>query len=122
MAGRSEGDENLLRAIRIIRILYESNPYPSQSGTRRARRNRKRRWRERQRQINQIGERVLASCLGRSSEPPQLPLPPIERLCISDLETTGDTGTIQPQGSTTNRYSPTPTERDPAVLDNRNQE
>nr|WEU85184.1 rev protein [Human immunodeficiency virus 1] len=90
MAGRSEDyDEELLRAVRIIRILYQSNPYPEPRGTRQARKNRRRRWRARQRQINSLSERILSTFLGRSAEPVPLPLPPLERLCISDNESGG---------------------------------
>nr|AFQ61405.1 rev protein [Human immunodeficiency virus 1] len=108
MAGRSGStDEELLRAVRIIKILYQSNPYPSAEGTRQARRNRRRRWRARQRQIRALSERILCSCLGRSTEPVPLQLPPLERLqldCSEDCETSGtqnspgtETGVGRPQ-------------------------
>nr|WEU84506.1 rev protein [Human immunodeficiency virus 1] len=101
MAGRSEDrDEDLLRAVRIIKILYQSNPYPEPRGTRQARKNRRRRWRARQRQIHSISDRVLSACLGRPAEPVPLQLPPLERLCISDSESGGTSGTQQPQGTT----------------------
>nr|AIS42670.1 rev protein [Human immunodeficiency virus 1] len=107
MAGRSEDyDEELLRAVRIIRILYQSNPYPEPRGTRQARKNRRRRWRARQRQIHSISERILFACLGRSAEPVPLQLPPLERLCISDSESGGTSGTQQPQGTTEGVGSP----------------
>nr|WCD68009.1 rev protein [Human immunodeficiency virus 1] len=97
MAGRSgNADEELLRAIRIIKILYQSNPYPSAEGTRQARKNRRRRWRARQRQISAISERILSTCLGRSPEPVSLPLPPLERLRLDCSE---DCGTSEPQQS-----------------------
>nr|URZ27055.1 rev protein [Human immunodeficiency virus 1]URZ27061.1 rev protein [Human immunodeficiency virus 1]URZ27067.1 rev protein [Human immunodeficiency virus 1]URZ27079.1 rev protein [Human immunodeficiency virus 1]URZ27085.1 rev protein [Human immunodeficiency virus 1] len=96
MAGRSgDSDEELLRGIRIIKILYQSNPPPSPEGTRQARRNRRRRWRARQRQIHSIAERILSSCLGRSEEPVPLQLPPLERLnlnCNEDNTTSGTQG------------------------------
>nr|ASU62983.1 rev protein [Human immunodeficiency virus 1] len=101
MAGRSgDSDEELLRAARIIRILYQSNPYPGPEGTRQARKNRRRRWRARQRQIRAISERILSSCLGRSTEPVPLQLPPIERLTIDCSESSGASGAQQPQGTT----------------------
>nr|WEU85413.1 rev protein [Human immunodeficiency virus 1] len=107
MAGRSEGnDEDLLRAVRIIKILYQSNPYPEPTGTRQARRNRRRRWRARQRQIHSISERLLSTCVGRPAEPVPLQLPPLERLCISDSESGGTSGTQQPQGTTEGVGSP----------------
>nr|QGJ16394.1 rev protein [Human immunodeficiency virus 1] len=107
MAGRSEDhDEELLRAVRIIRILYQSNPYPEPRGTRQARKNRRRRWRARQRQIHSISERILESCVGRLAEPVPLQLPPLERLCISDNESGGTSGTQQPQGTTEGVGSP----------------
>nr|WEU85377.1 rev protein [Human immunodeficiency virus 1] len=107
MAGRSEdSDENLLKAVRLIRILYQSNPYPDPRGTRQARKNRRRRWRARQRQIREISERILESCVGRPAEPVPLPLPPLERLCISDSESGGTSGTQQPQGTTEGVGSP----------------
>nr|WEU84567.1 rev protein [Human immunodeficiency virus 1] len=107
MAGRSGNtDEELLAAVRIIKILYQSNPFPSSEGTRQARRNRRRRWRARQRQIHSISERILSACLGRSAEPVPLQLPPLERLCISDGESGGTSGTQQPQGTTEGVGSP----------------
>nr|ARQ22243.1 rev protein [Human immunodeficiency virus 1] len=101
MAGRSgDSDEDLLRTVRLIKTLYESNPPPSPEGTRQARRNRRRRWRERQRQIRSISDRLLASCLGRSAEPVPLQLPPLERLtldCSEDCGTSGTQGVGSPQ-------------------------
>nr|AFV34184.1 rev protein [Human immunodeficiency virus 1] len=104
MAGRSGStDEELLKAVRIIKILYQSNPFPSPEGTRQARRNRRRRWRARQRQISALSERILISCLGRSTEPVPLQLPPLERLhldCNEDCGTSGqgaETGVGEPQ-------------------------
>ncbi|AAU45381.1 rev protein [Human immunodeficiency virus 1] len=102
MAGRSgDSDEELLRAIRIIKILYQSNPYPSPEGTRQARRNRRRRWRARQRQIDSISGRILSSCLGRSTEPVPFQLPPLERLHLNCSEDCGTSGTQQSQGTET---------------------
>nr|ABC74779.1 rev protein [Human immunodeficiency virus 1] len=107
MAGRSgDSDEALLQAIRIIKILYQSNPYPKPEGTRQARRNRRRRWRARQRQIHSIGERILDACLGRSTEPVHLQLPPIERLHINCSESGGTSGTQQSQGTTESLGNP----------------
>nr|QAU01917.1 rev protein [Human immunodeficiency virus 1]QAU01926.1 rev protein [Human immunodeficiency virus 1]QAU01944.1 rev protein [Human immunodeficiency virus 1]QAU01953.1 rev protein [Human immunodeficiency virus 1]QAU01962.1 rev protein [Human immunodeficiency virus 1] len=100
MAGRSgDGDEDLLKAVRLIKTLYQSNPPPSPEGTRQARRNRRRRWRERQRQIRQISERILDTYLGRSEEPVPLQLPPLERLTLDCNEDCGTSGT-QGVGST----------------------
>ncbi|ASU63072.1 rev protein [Human immunodeficiency virus 1] len=102
MAGRSGStDEDLLRAVRIIKILYQSNPLPIPEGTRQARRNRRRRWRARQRQIREISERVLSSCLGRPTEPVPLQLPPLERLSLDCNEDCGTSGTQQSQGTET---------------------
>nr|AYX50109.1 rev protein [Human immunodeficiency virus 1] len=107
MAGRSgDSDEALLLAVRTIRILYQSNPYPKPEGTRQARRNRRRRWRARQQQIRAISERILISCLGRSAEPVPLQLPPIERLTIGDSESSGTSGTQQSQGAAEGVGSP----------------
>nr|AIR09545.1 rev protein [Human immunodeficiency virus 1] len=102
MAGRS-GDEDaeLLQAVRIIKILYKSNPYPKPRGTRQARRNRRRRWKERQRQIDSISERILSSCLGRPTQPVPLQLPPLERLHLDCSEDCGTSGTQQSQGTET---------------------
>nr|ABQ40062.1 rev protein [Human immunodeficiency virus 1] len=101
MAGGNEDrDEALLRAVRIIKILYQSNPYPEPRGTRQARKNRRRRWRARQRQIHSISERILSACLGRPAEPVPLQLPPIERLHISGSESGGTSGTQRSQGTT----------------------
>nr|AAW68111.1 rev protein [Human immunodeficiency virus 1] len=107
MAGRSgDSDEALLQAIRIIKILYQSNPYPKPEGTRQARKNRRRRWRARQRQIHSISERILSTCLGRSAEPVPFVLPPIERLHIGGSEGGGTSGTQQSQGTTERVGSP----------------
>nr|AEB53002.1 rev protein [Human immunodeficiency virus 1] len=108
MAGRSgDTDEELIRVVRIIKILYQSrDPYPPPEGTRQARRNRRRRWRARQRQIRAISERILSTCLGRSEEPEHLPLPPIERLRLDCSEDCGTSGTQQSQGTETGVGSP----------------
>nr|AYX60279.1 rev protein [Human immunodeficiency virus 1] len=107
MAGRSgDNDEALLRAVRIIKVLYQSNPYPKPEGTRQARRNRRRRWRARQREIHSISERILSACLGRPAEPVPLQLPPIERLNIGDNESSGTSGTQQSQETTEGVGSP----------------
>nr|QJQ89742.1 rev protein [Human immunodeficiency virus 1]QJQ89789.1 rev protein [Human immunodeficiency virus 1] len=91
MAGRSgASDEDLLKAVRIIKILYQSNPYPEPQGSRQARKNRRRRWRARQRQIDSLSQRILSDCLGRPAEPVPLQLPPLERLhldCQEDIGT-----------------------------------
>nr|ACF95953.1 rev protein [Human immunodeficiency virus 1] len=102
MAGRSgDNDEELLRAIRIIKFLYQSNPYPPPEGTRQARRNRRRRWRARQRQIHTLSERILTTLLGGPPEPVPLLLPPLERLHIDCSEDSGTSGTQQSQGTET---------------------
>nr|BAH97366.1 Rev [Human immunodeficiency virus 1] len=107
MAGRSgDADEELLRVVRIIKILYQSNPFPPLEGTRQARKNRRRRWRARQRQIRALSERILTNCLGRSAEPVHLPLPPLERLCLDCNEGCGTSGTQQSQGTETGVGSP----------------
>ncbi|AAZ75948.1 rev protein [Human immunodeficiency virus 1] len=102
MAGRSGNtDEELLQVARIIKILYQSNPYPPPEGTRQARRNRRRRWRARQRQIRALSERILITCLGRSPEPVPFQLPPLERLTLDCSEDSGTSGTQQSQGTET---------------------
>nr|AYX57638.1 rev protein [Human immunodeficiency virus 1] len=107
MAGRSgDSDEALLKAVKIIKVLYQSNPYPKPEGTRQARRNRRRRWRARQRQIHSISERILSDCLGRPAEPVPFQLPPIERLNIGDNESGGTSGTQQSPGTTEGVGSP----------------
>nr|AXL64723.1 rev protein [Human immunodeficiency virus 1] len=102
MAGRSgDSDEELLKAVRLIKFLYQSNPPPSSlEGTRQARRNRRRRWRERQRHIRWISERILSTYLDRPTEPVPLQLPPLERLtldCNEDCGTSGTQGVGTPQ-------------------------
>ncbi|AAU45389.1 rev protein [Human immunodeficiency virus 1] len=102
MAGRSgDSDEELLRVIRTIKILYQSNPYPPSEGTRQARKNRRRRWRARQKQIHSISERILSTYLGGSTEPVPLQLPPLERLHLNCSEDCGTSGTQQSQGTET---------------------
>nr|ASU63340.1 rev protein [Human immunodeficiency virus 1] len=94
MAGRSgDNDEQLLATVRVIKILYQSNPYPKPRGSRQAQRNRRRRWRARQQQIDTLSQRILSSCLGRPAEPVPLLLPPIERLSLDCSEDCGDSGT-----------------------------
>nr|QCG78974.1 rev protein [Human immunodeficiency virus 1]QCG79225.1 rev protein [Human immunodeficiency virus 1]QCG80025.1 rev protein [Human immunodeficiency virus 1]QCG80115.1 rev protein [Human immunodeficiency virus 1]QCG80394.1 rev protein [Human immunodeficiency virus 1] len=101
MAGRSGGDdEELLKTVRLIKFLYQSNPPPSTEGTRQARRNRRRRWRERQRQIQSISGWIISTYLGGSAEPVPLQLPPLERLtldCSEDCGTSGTQGVGNPQ-------------------------
>nr|WMY98564.1 rev protein [Human immunodeficiency virus 1] len=101
MAGRrGDSDEELLRAVRAIKILYQSNPYPEPRGTRQARRNRRRRWRARQSEIREISERILSAFLGRPAEPVPLQLPPLDRLtldCKEDCGTSGTQGVGSPQ-------------------------
>nr|AHA33912.1 rev protein [Human immunodeficiency virus 1] len=102
MAGRSgDTDAELLTTVRIIKILYQSNPYPTPRGTRQARKNQRRRWRARQRQIDSIGQRILSTCLGRSAEPVPLQLPPIERLNLDCSEDCRTSETQQSQGTET---------------------
>nr|UBF44772.1 rev protein [Human immunodeficiency virus 1] len=102
MAGRSgDSDEDLLRVVKIIKILYQSNPCPEPRGSRQARKNRRRKWRARQKQIDSISERILSAHLGRSAEPVPLHLPPIERLSLACHEDCGTSGTPQSQGAET---------------------
>nr|WEU84499.1 rev protein [Human immunodeficiency virus 1] len=116
MAGREDHDEELLKAVRTIKILYQSNPYPKPRGTRQARKNRRRRWRARQREIHSLSERILSACLGRPAEPVPLQLPPLERLTISDSERGGTSGTQQSQGATEGVGSPEISGKSCAVL------
>nr|UJI16098.1 rev protein [Human immunodeficiency virus 1] len=101
MAGRSgDSDEDLLRTVRIIKFLYQSNPPPNPEGTRQARRNRRRRWRERQRHIRSISRWLLNDYLDRPTEPVPFQLPPLERLtldCSEDCESSGTQGVGSPQ-------------------------
>nr|AUO69146.1 rev protein [Human immunodeficiency virus 1]AUO69154.1 rev protein [Human immunodeficiency virus 1] len=103
MAGRSgDSDEDLLKTVRLIKRIYQSNPPPSSSPgtTRQARRNRRRRWRERQRHIQTISKWILSTYLDRSAEPVLLQLPPLERLtldCSEDCGTSGTQGVENPQ-------------------------
>nr|WCB89858.1 rev protein [Human immunodeficiency virus 1]WCB89881.1 rev protein [Human immunodeficiency virus 1] len=100
MAGRSgDSDEELLKTVRLIKNLYQSNPPPSSEGTRQARRNRRRRWRERQRHIHKISGWLLSTYLGRSAEPDPLQLPSLERLTLDCNKDCGTSGT-QGVGST----------------------
>nr|QOL04920.1 rev protein [Human immunodeficiency virus 1] len=94
MAGRSgDSDEELIRTVRLIKLIYQSNPPPNPEGTRQARRNRRRRWRERQRQIQKISGWILKTYLGRSVEPVPLQLPPLEGLTLDCNEGCGTSGT-----------------------------
>nr|AVE27054.1 rev protein [Human immunodeficiency virus 1] len=94
MAGRSgDSDEELLKAVRIIKFLYQSNPPPNPEGTRQARRNRRRRWRERQRHIQWVSNWIISTHLERPTEPDPLQLPPLERLTLDSSEDCGTSGT-----------------------------
>nr|ABN49528.1 rev protein [Human immunodeficiency virus 1] len=94
MAGRSgDSEEELLKAVRLVKFLYQSNPPPSPAGTRQARRNRRRRWRQRQRQIRSLSGWILSNYLGRPAEPVPLQLPPLERLTLDCSEDCGESGT-----------------------------
>nr|ABW86738.1 rev protein [Human immunodeficiency virus 1] len=118
MAGRSgNSDEDLLTAVRIIKILYQSNPYPKPRGSRQARKNRRRRWRARQNQIDSISERILNTCLGRPAEPVPLPLPPLERLNLDCHEDCGTSGTQQSQGVETGVGRPQVSVESPGILE-----
>nr|QIC98663.1 rev protein [Human immunodeficiency virus 1] len=123
MAGRSgDSDEELLNTIRIIKILYQSNPYPKPKGSRQARKNRRRRWRARQQQIDSISKRILSTCLGRSTEPVPLELPPIERLHLDCCEDCGTSGTQQSQGVETGVGRPQVSVESPGILGTRTKE
>nr|AAY25617.1 rev protein [Human immunodeficiency virus 1] len=118
MAGRSGStDKELLRAVRIVKILYQSNPFPSSEGTRRTRKNRRRKWRARQRQIRAISEQVLSTCLGRSTEPVPLQLPPLERLHLSCSEDSGTSRTQQSQKTKTGVGRPQISEESSVILE-----
>nr|AAY98735.1 rev protein [Human immunodeficiency virus 1] len=117
MAGRSgDSDAALLLAVRTIKILYQSNPYPKPRGTRQARRNQRRRWRARQRQIDSISERILVTCLGRSEEPVPLQLPPIERLHLDCSEDCGTSGEQPSQGTETGTGGSQSSVESPVIL------
>nr|ADF86379.1 rev protein [Human immunodeficiency virus 1] len=107
MAGRSGDDEDLLKTVRLIKTIYQSNPPPNPEGTRQARRNRRRRWRERQRQIRTISGWILSTYLERSTEPGPLQLPPLERLTLDCSEDCGTSGTQGVGNSQTLVESPT---------------
>nr|QNR57068.1 rev protein [Human immunodeficiency virus 1] len=117
MAGRSgNSDEDLLKAVRIIKILYQSKPLPQPRGTRQARKNRRRRWRARQNQIDSLSERILSTFLGRPEEPVPLQLPPIERLHLGCDEDCGTSGTQQSQRVETGLGGPQVSVESPVVL------
>nr|AEB52581.1 rev protein [Human immunodeficiency virus 1] len=102
MAGRSgDSDEELIKTVRLIKLLYQSrDPPPKPEGTRQARRNGRRRWRARQRQIKFISSRIFSTFLGRPAEPVPSQLPPLERLsfdCSEDCGTFGTQGVGSPQ-------------------------
>nr|AAO47098.1 rev protein [Human immunodeficiency virus 1] len=98
MAGRSD-DDQLLQAIRIIKILYQSNPHPSPIGSRSARRNRRRRWRRRQAQVDTIAARILATVVHGPQNNNLVDLPPLEQLSIRDPESDQPSGnwTVDPR-------------------------
>ncbi|AEK79589.1 rev protein [Simian immunodeficiency virus] len=104
MAGREE-DANLLSTIKIIKILYDSNPYPSASGSRTARRNRRRRWRNRQRQVDSLAQRILHCRLGGPQDPPPVDLPDLSKLRLAPLDDPENTETGNNQPNTETHYS-----------------
>nr|ASC61876.1 rev protein [Simian immunodeficiency virus] len=88
MAGREElegTDEQLLKAVRIIKILYQ-NPYPKPAGSRAARRNKRRRWRKRQNQVEGIAARVLHTLVGGPDEHNPVDLPDLQNLSLEPLD------------------------------------
>nr|AJP61587.1 rev protein [Human immunodeficiency virus 1] len=94
MAGRSgDSDEELLKTVRLIKLLYQSNPPPSPEGTRQAISNRRRRWRERQRQRQSLSEWIISNyqCRHADPEPVHLPLP--QRLTLNRNDDCGTSGT-----------------------------
>nr|ALX35382.1 rev protein [Human immunodeficiency virus 1] len=93
MAGRSDDVQPLLQAVRIIKILYQSNPHPSPIGSRNARKNRRRRWRRRQAQIDTLAARVLATVVHGPQDNNLVELPPLEQLSIRDPESDQPSGT-----------------------------
>ncbi|CAC38434.1 rev protein [Human immunodeficiency virus 1] len=95
MAGRSDGDQPLLRAIQIIKILYQSNSHTSPTGSRSARRNRRRRWRTRHAHVDTLAARILATVVHGPQDNNLVELPPLEQLSIRDPD--GD----QPSGTWT---------------------
>nr|UXE51040.1 rev protein [Human immunodeficiency virus 1] len=112
MAGRSgDSDDELLRTVRLIKFLYQSNPPPSLEGTRQARKNRRRRWKERQRQI----KKWLSNYLSRPAEPVPLQLPPLERLTLDCNEDCGTSRTQEVR-------SPEILVKSPTVLESRTKE
>ncbi|ALX35436.1 rev protein [Human immunodeficiency virus 1] len=86
MAGRSGEDQQLLQAIQLIKILYQSNPCPAPAGSRSARRNRRRRWRRRQAQVDTIASRILATVVHGPQDNNLVELPPLEQLSLRDPE------------------------------------
>nr|AFM44368.1 rev protein [Human immunodeficiency virus 1] len=108
MAGRSgDSDDELLKTVRLIKQIYQSNPPPSSEGTRQARRNRRRRWRQKQKQLRTISGWILDTYLERSAEPVPLQLPPLERLTLDCIEDCGTSGT-QGEGHTQILVEPPP--------------
>ncbi|AEK79598.1 rev protein [Simian immunodeficiency virus] len=103
MAGREE-DANLLQTIRVIKILYDSNPYPSGAGSRAARRNRRRRWRRRQAQVDALASRILHYRLGGPQKPPPLDIPDLSKLHLDPVEhpASPETGDNQPSRQPSN--------------------
>ncbi|AJP61673.1 rev protein [Human immunodeficiency virus 1] len=87
MAGRSgDSDEALLQAVRIIKILYQSNLYPPPKGTRQAGRNERRGWRPSQSQIHWIIKRILGISWGGLADPVLFKLPRMERFILDGGE------------------------------------
>nr|CAE46403.1 rev protein [Simian immunodeficiency virus] len=81
MAGLQERDQELVKAVRLIKKLY---PYPTPEGSKSARRRRRRKWRRQQAQVVAISERILEYHLGRSLTAADVELPDLEKLSVSD--------------------------------------
>ncbi|AGE13515.1 rev protein [Human immunodeficiency virus] len=100
MAGRSDADDQqLVQAVRIIKLLYQSNPQPSPIGSRNARKNRRRRWRRRQVQIDSLATRILATVVHGPQDNSCVELPSLEHLSIGDSEgdQPSETWTVDPR-------------------------
>ncbi|BAM76178.1 rev protein [Human immunodeficiency virus 2] len=84
MTERADGEE-LLRKLRLIRLLHQTNPYPQGLGTARQRRNRRRRWRQRWRQLVALADKIYSFPDPPADSPLDQAIRDLQELTIQDL-------------------------------------
>ncbi|AFV26244.1 rev protein [Simian immunodeficiency virus] len=78
-------EEELRRRLRLIHLLHQTNPYPSEPGTANQRRRRRRRWRQRWLQILAVADRIYSFPTPPADSPLDLAVQQLQSLAIEDL-------------------------------------